>query len=132
MNVFIEDVITITKDIKDLNKKVDDIIIKINELYKYKEDKIREKKKRKLLNNFTYSSSDDSDCDCDDDNCSLKIKDIRKVDSECEDNCGCGKEPQKEDKEISNYLKRLMKKKEENDYDSCSSCGFDYRFDKSP
>jgi len=61
MNVFIEDVIAITNDIKLLNKKVDELTDKINLIYSYFEKKQKQKKQKKLLNNFTYSSTEESD-----------------------------------------------------------------------
>jgi len=61
MNVFIEDVITITKDIKNLNKKVDELTDKINFIYSYFEKLEKNKKQKKMLKNFTYSSTENSD-----------------------------------------------------------------------
>ncbi len=90
MNVFIEDIIVITNDIKKLNKKIDDLTDKINLIYSYFEKKQKKKKQKKLLNNFTYSSTDESDYS---------------TDSEC----GCKiAEPQKECEEIKEYINNLM------------------------
>jgi hypothetical protein len=108
MNVFIEDVITITNDIKNLNKKVDDLTDKINLIYSYFEKKQKKKNQRKLLNNFTYSSTDESD-----------------YSTNSESECSCNKEPQKEDPEISDYIKRIMKKNETNHNCSCG-CGREF------
>jgi hypothetical protein len=111
MNVFIEDVIAITNDIKKLNKKVDELTDKINLIYSYfekKQKQNKQKKQKKLLNNFTYSSTDESD-----------------YSTNSESECSCNKEPQKEDKEISDYLKRIMKKNETNHTCSCG-CGREF------
>ena len=108
MNVFIEDVIAITNDIKKLNKKDDEQTDKIDIIYSCFEKKQKKKKQRELLNNFTYSSTEESD-----------------YSTNSESECGCNKEPQKEDKEISDYLKRIMKKNETNHNCSCE-CGREF------
>ena len=127
MNVFIEDINKIKDSITNLEKKIDEILKNTQLLYVANSALLlekKEKKRKRLLNNFTYSSSSSSEYTTDSD-CDVRTSDIKKIDN----NCGCGKEPQKEDKEISAYIKRLMQKKEENNNDSCDSCGFDYKFD---
>jgi hypothetical protein len=107
MNVFIEDIVSIKNEIKIINNKVDDLINKINFIFFFKKGEKKKKQKQKeMLNNFTYSSTEESDYS---------------TDSEC----GCNKEPQKEDKEISDYIKRIMIKNENNHNCSCG-CGREF------
>jgi hypothetical protein len=94
MNVFIEDVIAITNDIKMLNKKVDELTDKIDLIYSCFEKKQMKKKQKKQLNYFTYSSTDESD-----------------YSTNSESECGCKTAKiQKEDTEISDYIKNYNKK----------------------
>lgn len=90
-----------------------------NELKRKRET--RDKIINKMAISFIYSSDSDSNSDYDD--IHKVVNDYIKDDDEEHKNCGCGKEPQKEDPEISNYLKRILKKYEENDLCPCGCEG---------
>jgi len=94
MNVFIEDINNIKNQILILENKMDEILLNIKLLYDnamhINSGVLIKKKKINYNKTFVYSSTDDTDYS---------------TGSEC--GCCCGKEPNKEDEEIKQYINSI-------------------------
>jgi uncharacterized coiled-coil DUF342 family protein len=108
---------------EELENKIQSLELELeglkNELKKIRET--RDKIINKMAIRFEYSTDSDSDSDYDD--IHKVINNYMKEDEKEHKNCGCGSTPQKEDPEISNYLKKILKKYEDNDLCTCGCEG---------
>jgi hypothetical protein len=108
MNLFIEDINNIKNQISILEKKMDEILVNIKLLYVANSGVLIKKKTVNYNKTFVYSSTDDTDYS---------------TDSEC--GCGSLPQPQKEDPEISSYIKKIMANNEHKHNCSCG-CGKEF------